>query len=1444
MNPKKLKKETELPIISESPYEEPLIHKIPFQKIKQPSIKEVKSYKVSFYDEICEDYSMIKEIIPISYSYLKIFFFFFLSICTLFIINFLTIWFPILKLIFIYKKTTLKNASFVCVIGVDKKMYIIDLKKITVQNKLNESHFLRRQYNTNIPFDADELYMFIFKLFKYIYIPDKGTFESVDLKLESSLEQIHRKCSQGLSNDEVLYMKEIYGECDLKIEINSYFKLLINELSDPFYLFQIFSIVLWYNDDYEYFATIIVFSTLISLFTSTYDNRKTLILLYNVAKYSCLINVYRKNDKGIKKLKQISSIDLVPGDLIDVPEFNTIIPCDCLLLSGTVIVDEAMLTGENTPIFKNHLLRTLDNYNEEKGEKTFLFAGTKMIQKRSQNKEKVTALVHYTGFETWKGNLIRGILYPKNEGIESRNDTMKYMIFMSFIYLLGLSIVLPILVNIKIPLSDIIIKSLDLATTTVPPSLPTCLGIGISFSINRLAKKGIICVNRDKVNTAGKVNMICLDKTGTLTEGNLNVFGFRQVMLNKNDQFIFGNFTKNIKNYSERAYRYYKEKRLKKIISKNEDLNQIFIECVASCHTVTSINNKLMGDPIDVKMFESSDWIIIDNNSEKDSIINTYLRYKKEKSLEEEIGNILNIADEENKIKSHYEIGVIRKFEFSNTLQRMSVLVRDINDKYFKIFTKGSPEQIRDLCIPESIPLDFNEVLKKYTMKGLRVLAFSFKNVKLSYIESQNVKREKLENNMIFLGLIIVQNQLKPETIETIEILNKAKIRLAMVTGDYIFTAISVARQCEIINPESIVYNCEIVDNKLVWNLIEQYDDNDNDFEEKDELNELILGPEEEDIMLGINRSNTLPVKTNILKKMKKLKKIRKHVIYKEDEIISNQNSKIENKQDIKNQNSISISFSKEYQNIKPILKSDKDSSSNPQNSHKESITINIPTEKTHKESINTNQSSSKHISIQETIKTDPKNSSLVKFDVIPLKLNDRRNSFTFRYPPENLILSRKGSALENVTPELPILHTRHNNSSSSSSSISLLNIEIKNNPFKDIIAESNLVNINNIIISIRGNVFEYFFKLRNKYLETNDIKYKKSFEIFQIIIKYGKIFSRMNPDHKAMLIAALQDERLTVLMCGDGSNDVPALRTADVGVSLTSEESSIAAPFNSNKDNISCLIDLIREGKCSLATTIQIFKYMIVYSFIQFLTVVLLFMNNSYLTDFQFIIVDIFIILPLASLSPMTQPYRKLTKHQLNGNFVSFNIIISIFSQVFICLFFLIVGINFLKKRIWYKPMCKLTEKNVFECPENTVIYLISHMQYLITAFVFIISKPFKRRFYTNYPLTIFIIFTFIYSIFIIINPDKYSRYALSLFDFEDEKNHQFSDGYFQVVIFLICLSNFVVSYFFEKVVVPSLTKMWYKRKNHILKKKMIENPNFELTLGQIQQFRVSKLG
>lgn len=62
------------------------------------------------------------------------------------------------------------------------------------------------------------------------------------------------------------------------------------------------------------------------------------------------VTVYRSN-----KWLQISSYELVPGDIVSLGKSSTsefICPCDMLLLSGTCVVNEAMLTGESTPHLK------------------------------------------------------------------------------------------------------------------------------------------------------------------------------------------------------------------------------------------------------------------------------------------------------------------------------------------------------------------------------------------------------------------------------------------------------------------------------------------------------------------------------------------------------------------------------------------------------------------------------------------------------------------------------------------------------------------------------------------------------------------------------------------------------------------------------------------------------------------------------------------------------------------------------------------------------------------------------------------------------------------------------------------------------------------------------------------------------------------------------------
>lgn len=86
--------------------------------------------------------------------------------------------------------------------------------------------------------------------------------------------------------------------------------------------------------------------------------------------------------------------------------------------------------------------------------------------------------------------------------------------------------------------------------------------------------------------------------------------------------------------------------------------------------------------------------------------------------------------------------------------------------------------------------------------------------------------------------------------------------------------------------------------------------------------------------------------------------------------------------------------------------------------------------------------------------------------------------------------------------------------------------------------------------------------------------------------------------------------------MCGDGANDCGALKTADMGLSLSEAEASIAAPFTSRIPDISSVVILLREGRCALTTSFQCFKFIELYSMIQFISVTLLYSIGSNLSD------------------------------------------------------------------------------------------------------------------------------------------------------------------------------------------------------------------------------------
>ena len=101
--------------------------------------------------------------------------------------------------------------------------------------------------------------------------------------------------------------------------------------------------------------------------------------------------------------------------------------------------------------------------------------------------------------------------------------------------------------------------------------------------------------------------------------------------------------------------------------------------------------------------------------------------------------------------------------------------------------------------------------------------------------------------------------------------------------------------------------------------------------------------------------------------------------------------------------------------------------------------------------------------------------------------------------------------------------------------------------------------------------------------------------------------------------------------MCGDGANDCGALKVADVGISLSEAEASIAAPFTSQIKDISCVITLLREGRAAMTTSFQAFKFIELYSLIQFFSCIILYSIDASLTDWQFLYIDLVALLPLA---------------------------------------------------------------------------------------------------------------------------------------------------------------------------------------------------------------------
>ena len=212
-----------------------------------------------------------------------------------------------------------------------------------------------------------------------------------------------------------------------------------------------------------------------------------------------------------------------------------------------------------------------------------------------------------------KGSLIRDILYPKELKFKFYSDGLKFVAIMAAVAVIGNMCTLPVQISIGVPVELLIDRALDLITVTVPPALPAAMSCGIVFAINRLKKAEIFCISPPRINMAGQISTFVFDKTGTLTEEGLSVLGFRATERSEN-KAKYLNFTNDVHDLmpEEEWLRLSDAKRAR---STNPAL---MVEAMAACTAVTYVNGKLVGDPLDVQMFQATGWVL-DEAAEKEN---------------------------------------------------------------------------------------------------------------------------------------------------------------------------------------------------------------------------------------------------------------------------------------------------------------------------------------------------------------------------------------------------------------------------------------------------------------------------------------------------------------------------------------------------------------------------------------------------------------------------------------------------------------------------------------------------------------------------------------------------------------------------------------------------------------------------------------------------------
>lgn len=363
---------------------------------------------------------------------------------------------------------------------------------------------------------------------KRYYIDPDNSLEAFRIKfrLEKTTHQnILNSFSGGIDEAQTTLLLATYGPNKMDFKIPSMFGILKHEIFSFVYYFQIFSMVIWSIDDYVPFCCLLIFMTGLSLFFIVRETQSQMTKIREKLLKTTAVKV-RRRVNGILETVSTSSEDLYPGDLLEI-EHNSILQADVILLKGSCLVNEAMLSGESRLIQKTPINNDKERFRKIEME-SILFAGSKCEENFDTT---VLGVVWKTGFETLNGKMIKSVLSPKLDKCEMERDLSRFLLLMCALGFVG-GLVYFIFYfadnQQNVTKFKMVMRCFELVTTLVPAFLPLCLAQSNYYGMKRMEKLKIVCSSHSQLNIAGSIRTIFFDKTGTITENELTLKDFSE----------------------------------------------------------------------------------------------------------------------------------------------------------------------------------------------------------------------------------------------------------------------------------------------------------------------------------------------------------------------------------------------------------------------------------------------------------------------------------------------------------------------------------------------------------------------------------------------------------------------------------------------------------------------------------------------------------------------------------------------------------------------------------------------------------------------------------------------------------------------------------------------------------------------------------------------------